>query len=419
MLNDWFRNRRFLFVLVTGGPGSGKTHAVVETLDLLDLRVVKMAYTGRHAHRIGGQTVHRTMRLSTDERRKKRMDDIWDRLAEIENPEECMRLADEMLPRDGGGDLQCLYPAADAVVVDEVGMLPFWLVQRITAYFRDRYPEEQRGLLRQKREIRPVVLFCMGDDCQLRPVRSRLNLFDVPDFERWWMGEDGCGVPCETRRARMTESQRFTPEYDRIVSRLRELMEGGGGTDKEEEEEAAVMDHPLFQFIRETFPVVLCITQDMMWRARVVLSFTNDTIDACNLFYLEKKMAGEEEHLIPSEHEQPKKLRRNCRVVVTENGCGAGCYNGSRLIFLNYDRANDEAVCLDERTMRETRVRRSRYSNGIPLVPGFAVTIHKFQGETIDEDGIVLSFDNSKDLNLIYTALSRVRDLSQIVAVVF
>lgn len=401
LLKDWILGGRsdFLFVVLTGGPGCGKTHAVVETLRYLNLSVTKMSFTARLARRIGGNTVHSTMDFRGE--RCIVLKDLWSKLEHADDVEECLKLSACL-----DGNMCCRYPV-DVVVIDEIGMLPFWLTYRIGLYFRDRYPVEQKLK-------KPVAMICMGDDLQLKPVKSRLSVFHV-DFGRWFEA---------TKCIQMKESKRFTPEYEIVVNRMRELMEVEMNEDGDPEE------HPLFQYVHETYPVAACVTQEMMMRACFILAFTNESVDTYNQFYLNSIMGHEKEYQFPALNsfgkqiaaddypDKRKKLRKNCSVVVTENGCGENICNGTMLKFLDYDRMKDEAICLDEQTKKITRVCRSRFRKEIPLVPGFAVTIHKFQGATIDENGIIISFDKSKDLNLIYTALSRVRDMSQIIAVV-
>lgn len=400
LLNDWIRGGRkdFLFVILTGGPGCGKTHAVVETLRFLKLAVTKMSSTALLAHRIGGRTVHSTMGWSGE--CGKLVTSVWDRLKDTEDVEECLILSS---PLDE--NMRCT-SNADVVVLDEVGRLPFWLTYRMALYFRDRYPVERKRKL-------PVAMICMGDDRQLRPVNSRLSVFHV-DFERF----------LNTKWIKLTGSKRFTPEYERIIDRMRELMA------LEVDEDDDPKNHPLFQYLRETFPIANCVTQEMMKRARLVLAFKNERVHSCNQFYLDSIMGHEKEYEFPTLDksgkrvarddcsENRKKLRKNCNVMATENGCGDNICNGTQLKFLDYDRMKDEAICMNEQTGKNVRVRRGRFQKEIPLVPRFAVTIHKFQGATINENGIVICFDESKDLNLIYTAVSRVRDLSQIIAVV-
>lgn len=400
LLNNWFRGGRkdFLLVILTGGPGCGKTHAVVETLRYLKLAVTKMSYTARLALRIGGNTVHSKMDFRGE--RGRVLNEVWKKLEDMNDVEECLKISARLNKN------MCCSESSDIIVIDEIGMLPFWLTYRICLYFRDRYPMEQK-------RTRPVAVICMGDKGQLRPVMSQLSVFHV-NFGQWF----------DTKWIEMTESKRFTPEYEIIVNRLRELMEVELNEDDDPD------NHPLFQYLRKTFPVATCVTQEMMMRARFILAFKNDSVDNYNQFYLNTIMSHEKEYEFPTLDssgkrvalddypEKRKKLRKNCNVVVTENGCGENICNGTTLKFLDYDRVKDQAICIDEQTNKVKRVRRSRFKKQIPLVPGFAVTIHKFQGATIDENGIIICFDKSKDLNLIYTALSRVRDMSQIIAVI-
>ena len=385
LLNDWYGRGEFLFVLVTGGPGCGKTHAVVETLRYLDLRVVKMSFTARLALKIGGKTVHKTMFSGKGSHAA--LTEVWNALEYTTDINECLQVSERL-----SKFIACDQPV-DIVVIDEIGMLPFWLIYQICDYFR----QQRNG----------IAIVCMGDKRQLKPVKSEVSLFYV-DFNRFFP---------DAQQIEMNESKRFTPEYEMIINQLRQLM-----TIKPNEETT----HPLFVYISKTLPVVDCITQEMLQRARFVLAFKNDTVNDCNDFYLDKIVGNEKEYVFPilgkkrflKDNEPPMRLRKNCRAMVTQNNCGEGVCNGTSVQFLEYDRLKDVAVCRKLDSGQIVRLRRSVYNGKIPLVPGFAITIHKFQGETIDDDNIVMCFDKSTDLNLIYTALSRVRDANQILAVV-
>lgn len=365
LLNDWWPNREKenLFVRVTGGPGCGKTHGVVETLRYLDMRTVKMSFTARLALKIGGETVHKT--LFRDRKAHSMLTEVWNALEHVKDVGECL-----LVSRRLSEYISC-DRRPDVVVIDEIGMLPFWLTYQICFYFQNR----------------GVAIVCMGDQSQLKPVKSEMSLFHV-DFDVFF----------PSKKIEMIESKRFTLEYERIINRLRELMD---------DEEA------MFQYVRETFPVADCITQEMLKKARCVLAFKNDTVNNCNDFYLDCIMGHEKEYVF-----QETRLRRNCRAMVNQNHCGEGVCNGSSVIFLDYDSGREAAVCRKIDTGERVLVYRSTYNRKIPLVPGFSITIHKFQGETIDNDNIIMCFDKSTDMNLIYTALSRVRDMSQILAVI-
>ncbi|GFU98723.1 uncharacterized protein TNCV_298951 [Trichonephila clavipes] len=67
-------------------------------------------------------------------------------------------------------------------------------------------------------------------------------------------------------------------------------------------------------------------------------------------------------------------------------------------------------------TYVDVKVQRN-FKGEFPIVVGFAGTIHKFQGDTMDDDAIAMNFNGSRDLNLVYTALSRVKCMDQIVAI--
>lgn len=371
LLSDWIQRRRSMVVVVSGGPGTGKTFTVVETLKHTRLDQLKMAYAARIANKIGGRTIHSTLMLP------------WGRgstlrdLEEVDDLEAALEQSEKLL-----SDMIC-QRNPDVVVIDEVGMVPFFLTYRIIEFFARN----------------PVLVVLMGDSRQLKPVKSRYNLFGALEvFQKRF----------ETHRIDMTESMRFVQEYDGVVERLRVFV------DLQDEE-------GMIDYLRETFPIVETLEASVLARCSRAMAHKNETVDAYNKFYI-KHLPGERVRLYRVDGKRLDRsrfsdLKPNCDVFVTENGlCTPTASNGTPLVFLRYDANRDVLVCKDD-GQRTVSVERNR--NGMfPVTPGFAGTVHKFQGDTLDDKSIAFNFDGCRDLNLVYTALSRVRCMDQICAVV-
>lgn len=367
LLKEWFHRPRKCLILVSGGPGSGKTYTVVQTLQYVDVPVIKMAPTAKVAKNIGGRTIHSTMRLP------------WGQGSVLDHVEkECLQYQDDAdhvrLCLQTSAQLKFKCEKADVVVCDEVGMLPFWLTYQIIRYFFQAK--------------RPVLFIAMGDSWQLRPVKSAYNVFQVPFPD------------IETLPVTLTESKRFVPEYFDIIDTLRRTEE-------------------MTEYVQRTFPVVESIYADLLEKCSRALVYTHSTVDAYNQFYL-NRLPGKrirlyrilENRLLRDEFID---VKPHCMVIVTENNCGAAM-NGTSLTFVSYDSTLDRVECRNDR-QEILYIDRSEYTGWIPLVVGFASTIHKFQGETIDDENLLFNFDGCQDMHLIYTALSRVRCLNQILAV--
>lgn len=380
LLKDWFSNRRNVLTLISGGPGSGKTYTVVETLKKTKLSAVVMAPTARIAHKINGRTIHSTMNLAWGkgsellkvETELENENDVKTCLEKSQTLQHCMTCRN----------------VSEVVVMDEIGMVPFWLTYWIIRYFFQT--------------DRNVLFIAMGDFRQLKPVRSQYNIFHVKFDEEF-----------ETHRIELLESMRFSPEYQTIVDRLRSLMDENDTS-------------RLLRYVSETYPVVGNIDANILKKCKRALAYKNKTVELYNKFHV-SQLSGTPVRFFKISNQVIDKscfvdLKSGCEVIVTENitvnknNDSYKIINGSVLRFEEYDAFSDMAVCFD-RDGKLITVPRSPVNKMIPLVPNFAGTIHKFQGETIDLDGIVFNFNGCTDCHLIYTALSRVRSMEQILAV--
>ncbi|GIY02002.1 uncharacterized protein CDAR_453751, partial [Caerostris darwini] len=380
LLSDWIDRPRNMITLISGGPGTGKTHVVTTSLDFVkNATQLRMAYTARIAQQIGGRTMHSSLLMAWGETSLLRT--LEKQLENETNVDACLN-ASALLK-----DSLCYEGACPSIIiVDEIGMIPYWLLYWIIRYFMDETEK-------------PILFVGMGDSHQLRPVKSNNNLFGVECVERDF----------ETHRIELVESKRFHRDYEPVIETLKQFVN---------KRDVA----GLFNYIAQVFPVVPEINASHLQKCQKALSFKNNSVDTYNNYYLKKILPGKTIRLYAydSFSNEPIKdsfvdVKPSCKVYVTQNGF-SDVVNGTLLIFKTYVSSKDVVRCLNPKNNATVDVRRN-HQGKFPLVLGFASTVHKFQGFTIDDPAIVINFDGSDDLNLVYTALSRVRSMEQILAI--
>lgn len=376
LLNDWFQSPSDDIIVISGSPGSGKTFSVIETLEYVDTRKLKMAYTAKTACNIGGSTIHSTLHLEWDENSflHKLITDIQKLDDERKDYKtQCLNLSKELQEH-----LSCLQNPC-IIVIDEVGMISFWLINEIVEYFFSQSPD-------------PKLIVLIGDQFQLRPVDSKYNIFNTKLFQ--------------FKMIQFSDNKRFTAEYNFIINKLKELI-------MEEDEDN------FFAYIISTFPILENVYDYELKECHRVLVYTNETAKKYNNFYIET-LPGPKIHfpkILNNEicHSDIITLKKNCDIVVTKN-CNVP--NGTLLKFIEYDSAKDWLICKNPNRDHIIRIARNKSTGKFPITVGFATTIHKFQGQTINEPKIIIEFDQCRDMHLIYTALSRVRSMNQIMGVI-
>ncbi|GFQ93365.1 uncharacterized protein TNCT_23821 [Trichonephila clavata] len=201
------------------------------------------------------------------------------------------------------------------------------------------------------------------------------------------------------------ESKRFSPEYESIIQQLRYYVDTNDETG-------------LFTYICGTFPIVEHIDTTVLQKCTRALAYLKSTVEAYNNFYLKRLIQGPRIRLWTRTKEGMGTtyvdVKVGCHIFIIQNGVSLAS-NGTPLLFENYNAEQDCIECMDP--VKKVMIQVQRNLKGeFPIVVGFAGTIHKFQGDTMDDDAIAMNFNGSRDLNLVYTALSRVKSINQIVA---
>lgn len=360
----WSKRPRKMLVVVSGGPGTGKSYVVKNTLDCLQVKQLRMSYTARSAVAIGGQTIHSAIHLNF----RGLCLDLEKQLSEEEDLVTAIKASGDIVQEFHYDE----YPLV--VVIDEVSMVNGWLMYWIIRFFMDRTNQ-------------PLLFITSGDRHQLNPVKSIHNLFSFTFSEGIWV----------VRIIHLKESKRFLPAYEKIINTLRTFVDSAN-------------ESGLFAFICQHFPIQERIEGDLLSQANRAMAAKNDRVIAFNTYYIKNMVKGPEIKI-----EENLILKHGCIVFVTKNGCSS-VSNGTELEFICYNRRRDRIICKNPKTREEVVIRKDALKQ-FPVVLGFAATIHKFQGDTIDNSKIVIHFDGNRNLNMAYTALSRVRDVNQILAI--
>lgn len=364
LILEWCSKPCKMLAIVSGGPGTGKSFVVQTTLDFVKTEQLRMSFTARSAQAIGGQTIHSAVKLDF----RGLCHELEKKLANERDLPASIRASRDILnefqfDRD-----------PSIVFVDEVSMINGWLMYWLIRFFMDRTAQ-------------PLLFIAVGDRHQLNPVKSVHNLFSIAFSEKRY----------KVRKIYLTESKRFVPEYEVLINQLRQFVDC--------EDESG-----MFAFFCQHFPVREDIDDRLLVQAERAMAATNKRVETFNAFYLKYMVEGTEIQIDPG-----LVLKPGCIVFVTKNACSS-VTNGTELVFRRY--SNNRAYCEHPKTHCEVVVHRDYVSNRMPLVLGFAATIHKFQGDTIDHRKIIIHFDGNRDLNMAYTAVSRVKSMRQILAIV-
>lgn len=385
LLDKCFKDETNCVICVSGCAGAGKTFTVVETCRYVNAPVLKLAPTNALASQIGGLTLHAGLELRWHV--GSNLNTITESIKEMEYDPDYIEKSLNLSEQIRLHELSCTW-SPKIVIVDEVGMIPFWLIYQIVRYFFDNFS--------------PVIVVLMGDRYQLRPVNCKLNIFNVE-------------LPAiSIRHCDLSDiNKRFDPSYKVIMDTITALIQSGEGKG---EGIAAVNFQPVYDYVKRTYPQIEYMTETDLRKAKKILAYTNATVSRYNRQYLSLESASNV-HLAQVREGVMYKdvkitVRPRCEVITTRPTVVP---KGTRLTFVSYDPNEDALECLDDDEKRVV-VQRHKQTGMFPIELAFATTVHKYQGSTIDED-VIMDFDYNDDVYFMYTALSRVRSLSQVIGI--
>lgn len=377
LLDMCFKDDTNCVICVSGSPGAGKTFTVVQTCFFINDYVLKLAPTNALASQIKGRTIHSGLQLAWGV--GSCLQSVTDQIQELEyDPkyiEKSLKLSEQITLKSD------YFPKV--VIIDEVGMVPFWLIYRIIRYFFENSTS--------------VIVVVMGDRYQLRPVSCKYNIFNVvlPDIH--------------IRHLDLSSfNKRFDDSYRGIMDSIMSLIREG--------ETEGNFEH-VYDYIRSTFPVIDYMTETLLKKTKKILAHRNSTVALYNRQYLSLKDSAKINLPQVKDNVVYKNVKITvkpfCEIVTIEPT--RELPKGTRLTFCSYDPDADILNCYHDHKI-PVSIKRNKNSGMFPIELAFATTVHKYQGSTIDAK-VIIDFDYNEDVYFMYTALSRVRSLDQIIGI--
>lgn len=397
-------NRENLFI--SGPAGSGKTTIVNRFIDLIDaefngnFEVAVTASTGIAASLIGGQTIH-----------------SWAGMGIDTEPFSSKKIPPQMWSRKNS------LKYTDVLIIDEVSMLPAYLFEKLDAILKH--------FRRNKKPFGGVQIILLGDFLQLPPVSGRDSADLNTDFaittDAWKEAGIRCCYMDKTHRATDPKLKYLLHKIatDSVDSKAEKLTASRQGSHS--------MKDPN--------------------KAYTTLFTTNKNVDTFNTSELEKnpnrkvtcraQESGARKHIekIYKSNNvlESIDLKVGATVMLTSNirstTDGKLYANGSLGVIETFlggtprVRFNDgtvlsierKAYMFEEKHTYTDPVTKKSVTDMIPVasvmqVPlklGYAITVHKSQGQTFD--GVVADLSKCFTPGLGYVALSRVRTLDDLI----
>jgi len=378
-------------VFLTGDAGTGKTTLINFFRNNTKKNVVFLAPTGVAATHIKGQTIHSFFKFGPK------------------------LLVEQNIPTTNDWNRH-LYRNVDAIVLDEVSMCRVDLLNAIDLFYRKNYGShrpfggKQIIMVGDLAQLPPVLAKHTNEDEYIREKFKSEFFFDCPALE-----ESGY------EKYRLSHVYRQTDmEFVDILNRIRK----GEFTDSDINR----INEVSYKRINEdSESITLCSTNAVA-----------DRINKIEMFSMTS-----EEHLIEgiitgNFHEKScrvplnLKLKEGSKIMMMANDSTGRWYNGSMATFLSYDKKSDTVQILykgkeytveryeweynvydyDKHNDSISQKSLGTYKN-FPLVPDFAISIHKSQGLTFDNINIDFG-TGAFEHGMVYVALSRCRTLQGI-----
>lgn len=394
-------------VFISGPAGSGKTTIVNRFIETIDaeyngkFNVAVTASTGIAASLIGGQTIH-----------------SWAGMGIDTSPFDPKKIPAPMWSRKSA------LKYADVLIIDEISMLPAYLFDKLDAILKH--------FRRNKKPFGGVQLVILGDFLQLPPVSGR----DDSDLNTDYAIKSDAWAAADIRYCYMDKTHRATDPKLKYL--LHKISTGAVDEKTEQLAESRVGGYE---------------TKDPK-KTYTTLFTTNKNVDDYNKSELDKNpnrlviVRGQESGTAKNVEKIYKsnnilkeiELKVGATVMLTSNTRneqnGILYANGSIGVIETFlgetprVRFNDGTVVSIERKMYELTEKKKgpKVKPGaedyfydaplasvrqFPLRLGYAITVHKSQGQTFD--GVVVDLSKCFTPGLGYVALSRVRTLDDLV----
>lgn len=369
-------------IFVSGPAGTGKTHFINEVVNRMRYKhhnkiIGKTAMTGSAALLIGGTTLHSYLGIGICK-------DTLDMILRIRKLRK-----------------HTIWETTDILIIDEVSMLSKEMLESLDYIGRE--------LRRNPRPFGGIQLILCGDFCQLGCIGSEYFCFES---EVWNKHIHETVLFTESFRqkndlvfANMLDNIRFgeiTPDIEEALnSRLMEYQKTGD-----------IEPTRLYSYKKDVNEINKHYLDDLI---------TNQKKPS-NVYSIRSKSPKDKIKKYISDIDQKLQLCIDAQVILTVNlDIENGLINGSRGVVKQFTLnglpvvtfMNGITVTIDYFTcsIEERSVEVCSYSQ-IPLMLGWAITIHRSQGMTLDF--VITDLSNLFDYGQGYVTLSRIRNLNSL-----
>lgn len=383
-------------VFVSGIAGSGKSAIVNPFVNYLqqdfpEVTVAVVAPTGAAAANIGGMTFHRWAGVFVKD--DKAIFTRKDALADV-----------------------------DVLVIDEISMLPAYLFEGL-----------DKALQVAKRVWKPfggIQVILMGDFMQLPPVPTEGQDSRFAMFTKSWKKLDpNCCFIDKTRRTSDERLQKVLSDITRekVSDETKTLVEGRIGHSRDEDRvyvNLFTTNRKIDSYNKEKLAEIM---EKSVYYKPVLNVYTKDG---------QKAVDAEARKLDAT---KPVELKVGCPILLTKNqyieetlypngSLGTVVALDPDYVTVRFNNGDVHAIGYMEavvtKNVKETRIVRGQKKSvnvemsvgaviHLPLRLGYATSVHKAQGQTCD--GVVADLNNIFTPGLGYVALSRVRNLDDLI----
>ncbi len=282
---------------------------------------------------------------------------------------------------------------ADVIIVDEISMCPKSMFSYICLAIRR---------ISFKNGCREIPLTASGDFSQLPPIAKR---GEVPQYAF----ESPLWDKCSFQNVFLEQSWRQTdPSF---IECLKEIRKGKNIAKNVE----YLKDHAHYMEEKPDAIYIYSYKDDVMRKNNEII----DSIPGEPIFYFarsDSKAALEE-----SGFWDVVKLKKGARVIITRNDKNdEDIYNGQlgQIVDMNEDEVTVRIKSVKSGELKDVIIGYNAWANGdgerveqLPIIPAYAVTVHKAQGLTLDYVNVdPKCFAEGQ----FYVAISRVRDVSHL-----